>query len=491
MDPVLMEDPDVLARYETVIGLEIHIQLLTQSKVFATEAFSFGGNPNQYISPITLAHPGALPSINQQCIQHAITLGVATHCQIQQKTWFARKNYFYPDLPKGYQISQDKYPIAHEGYLDLRLPKGRYKRVGIERIHIEEDAGKSIHDQHEGASLIDLNRSGVGLVELVTHPDLRSAEEAALFVSDVRTLVRYLEICDGNMEEGSLRCDVNVSVMPKGSSTFGTRVEVKNINSITFVQKAVHHEMRRQIARIESGKPIQRQTRTWNPAEQCTQPMRDKETADDYRYFPEPDLLPVQISQEMLENTRKSLPLLPYDLLKRYTEKGKIPENEAKALISEKKLVYYFEDLLKTHPSYRTGANWLLGPVKTFLNEHQIPIDQFPIETARLGALIDLVAQGKVSHTAAKDQLFPALIQHPDTSPMKLAQEMNLILESKREELEKQMEELMAQYPEEVKRYQGGKKGLIGFFVGHLMRTNKGKADPKEVNSVVRQKLQN
>ena len=490
MDNLHLDDPAVMDQYEIVIGLEIHIQLLTESKVFATEAFAFGGNPNQYISPITLAHPGALPSINDQCIQHAIKLGLATHCQIATHTQFARKNYFYPDLPKGYQISQDRIPICADGYLDIRLPGGTYKRIGIERIHIEEDAGKSIHDQLEDASLIDLNRSGVGLVELVTHPELRSAEEAALFFSDMRTLVRYLEICDGNMEEGSLRCDVNISVMPKGTTAFGTRVEVKNINSITFVQKVVQYESRRQIARIESGLPIIRQTRTWNPASQQTQPMREKETADDYRYFPEPDLLPVVISAERMAALQQAIPELPYDLLKRYADEWKIPENEAKVLVSQKPLSDYFETLVKHVSDYRAAANWLLGPVKYYLNEQQISIQSFPITPPQLGALIELVRNGMISHTAAKEQLFPLLIASPTAAPLALAQAQNLLLESNISDLEQQMEELMTQFPEEVARYRKGKKGLVGFFVGQIMKKNKGKADPKEVNSVVRQKLE-
>lgn len=475
--------------YQPVIGLEIHIQLLTRSKVFATEAFTFGGQPNEFISPITIAHPGALPGINEACVQHAIRLGLATHCEISRETYFARKNYFYPDLPKGYQISQDQTPVCREGHLDLIMPDRQERHIRIERIHIEEDAGKSIHDQDPRDTLIDLNRAGVGLAELVTHPDLRTAEEAGVFLAEIRRLVRYLGICDGNMEEGSLRCDANVSVMRKGATEFGTRAEVKNLNSISNLTKAITYEIERQVNVLESGGRVRRETRTWDAAKGKTSSMRHKETADDYRYFPEPDLLPLLIRQEELEAMQQTLPPLPLDLFRQYYLELDIPYNEALALVEDPALARYFDQVRQLAGDPRAAGNWILGPVKAYLNQTGTRAEDFALPPDRLAEVIRLIAEGRVSHTAAKDHLFPALLEHPQRSAQELAEAHNLILRSNKQEIEAVVEELLTRHQEEVLRFRKGKKGLMGFFVGQTMKAFKGKVDPKEVNAILAKKL--
>ena len=476
-------------KYETVIGLEIHAQLQTQSKIFAHENFAFGSDPNHHVSPVSLAHPGALPQINQKCILLAVKMGLATNCEINQNTWFARKNYFYPDLPKGYQLSQDKKPICINGHLDIKLADQDWKRVSIERIHLEEDAGKSIHDQSPNESFIDLNRAGVGLIELVTRPDIRSAEEAGLFFGEVRRIVRYLEICSGNMEEGSLRCDANVSVMPVGSETLGTRAEVKNMNSINQLIRAVNYERDRQIALIESGGEVVQETRTWDVAKQKTASMREKETADDYRYFPEPDLQPLKITDDFLEKVKNGLPTLPGELFKIYHEELKIPYNEARALAEQKPISDYFELLRNVTPEQKSAANWILGPVKSYLNEENIQMDQFQVKPEAIAELIGLIKEGKISFIAAKEQVFPTMIKQPEDSVNHIANRLNVILESAQNALEEAMIVLMEKHPDEVKRFKAGKKKLKGFFVGQLMRQFKGKANPQEVNQVVDSKL--
>ncbi|MEM6806307.1 MAG: Asp-tRNA(Asn)/Glu-tRNA(Gln) amidotransferase subunit GatB, partial [Bacteroidota bacterium] len=475
--------------YETVIGLEVHIQLKTHRKVFAPEDFVFGSSPNHHVSVVSLAHPGALPSPNLQCIKHMVKLGLALGCEIREQSYFSRKNYFYPDLPKGYQLSQDSIAICGAGDLDIQLDNGVEKSVRIERIHLEEDAGKSIHDIHPKQSLIDLNRAGVGLAELVTHPDLRSAEEAGAFVAQIRRIVRYLQISDGNMEEGSLRCDANVSVMPKGSQVYGTRVEIKNINSISQVIKAINYESKRQISCLEKGEEIFQETRTWNVAKGTTAPMRDKETAEDYRYFPEPDLQPIKVKEEIIEELRAEIPRLPQERFTHYQKNYKIPKNEARSLAEQREFSDYFEQLLNLTSSPKSAANWMLGPVRNWLNEKSTDIDEFPINTGQLAQLIKLVEDKKVGLNAAKEVLFPELLIHPEQKVEILAQEKDVIMESAADELLLAMQALVEKFPAETKKYKNGKKNLIGFFVGQLMRKFRGKADPKEVNEVVRKVL--
>jgi len=485
-----MSNSELSSRYETVIGLEVHIQLKTNRKVFAPENFVFGSPPNQHVSPVSMAHPGALPSPNLKCIEQIVKLGLALECEIAQNSYFARKNYFYPDLPKGYQLSQDTVPVVGEGILDIYVDGKEKKSVQIERIHLEEDAGKSIHDIHPSQSLIDLNRAGVGLAELVTKPDLRSAQEAGAFLAEIRRIVRYLQISDGNMEEGSLRCDANVSVMPRGSDTYGTRVEIKNINSISQVIKAITYESGRQMQCVERGEALVQETRTWDVAKGKTAPMRDKETADDYRYFPEPDLQPLKISQAKIDELKAEIPRLPQSRFLQYAGKYKIAKNEAQTLADQREFSDYFEALIPYTDSPKTAANWVLGPVRTWLNEHNEDISNFPIDQKKLGDLSLLVKSGKVNLNTAKEIIFPKLCENPEGTPEAIAKENDLIMESAENELQDAMKALIEKFPDEVKKYRGGKKNLVGFFVGQLMRQFKGKANPKEVNEVVRNMLE-
>lgn len=482
---------DVIAGYQPVIGLEIHVQLLTRSKMFSTEGFAFGGSPNTHVSAITLAHPGCLPSINRQSVEHAIKIGLALGCRINRQTCFARKNYFYPDLPKGYQLSQDRDPICEDGYLEIRMEDGAYKRIGIERIHLEEDAGKSIHDQNPKLSQLDLNRAGVGLVEVVSRPDLRSPEEAAAAMAEMRKIVRYLGISDGNMQEGSLRCDANVSVMKKTDTEYGTRVEIKNMNSFTHVSDAVYYEIGRQIGILENGGKIDQQTRTWDVDARCTWLMRDKETADDYRYFPEPDLQPLLIEESELVRIQQQIPVLPFARLKKYIEEWGISEKEAQTLVEQMVLSDYFESLALAVDDPRVASNWILGPVKEYLNSESLAPEAFPLQAVQLARLIRLVQENKVSFGVAKEKLFREMIADPSREPEVLAAALDLFLDSDFTELEEAMDRLMVNHAEETTRYRAGKKGLLGFFVGHVMREFKGKADPREVNRIVREKLEN
>jgi len=476
-------------RYEPVIGLEVHIQLNLTSKIFATDGFLFGRSPNFDLSPITLAHPGSLPAINSRSIEHALKLGLSLNCEISRTTHFDRKNYFYPDLPKGYQISQDGQPICQGGQMEIRLPNAS-KTIRIHHIHLEEDAGKSLHDTETHYTMVDLNRAGVGLLELVTEPDLRCAQEAMVFMADIRKLVRYLDISDGNMEEGNLRCDANVSVMPLGSDTYGTRAEVKNINSFAFLGKAIEYEIDRQIALIESGGKVVQETRKWIAEKGITATMRDKETADDYRYFPEPDLLPVFISDKQLETIKDSLPVLPQQLLQKYIDELGIPENEALAITEHKSLAIFFNELCDLTHSPKAAASWLLGPIKTYLNEHNCEPEDFPLTPAQMASLISAIKSGKLNHNAAKLYVFPTMLQEPQTSPLKLAKRLDILSDSNQDEIASYVETLILAHPEEAKRYRNGKKGLLGFFVGQVMKSFKGKANPKEVNQIVKSKLE-
>ncbi|MEO0473487.1 MAG: Asp-tRNA(Asn)/Glu-tRNA(Gln) amidotransferase subunit GatB, partial [Bacteroidota bacterium] len=458
-----MPHSDIAKQYQPVIGLEIHIQLQTRSKMFATEAFSFGQPPNHCVSPISLAHPGALPSINQAAVSHAIRLGLALGCTISEQCFFDRKNYFYPDLPKGYQISQDQQPICIGGKLAIRDKDGSYRDIRIHHIHIEEDAGKSVHDQDPENSLIDLNRAGVGLLELVTEPDLRTPEEAAAFMSEIRTLVRYLEVCDGDMEKGSLRCDANVSVMKKEATEFGPRVEIKNMNSFNFITKAAHYEIGRQIDELEDGGSIQQETRLWDTVRERTQPMREKETADDYRYFPEPDLLPLHISQEEVDKARKSIPRLPQDRFREYHEQLGISYNEAAALVEERAFSDYFESVRSEKTDGKEAAKWMMGPVRTWIKEQDSQIAKFPLNPSQLARLIDLVQKGTVSKHHGRGELFDALVQSPSSNPLTLAEEKGLMIQATdSRSLENEIATVLREFPDEVARYQKGKKALLG-----------------------------
>lgn len=492
----------VYDKYEPVIGLEVHIQLLTKSKAYASDSTEFGDLPNTNVSVITLGHPGTLPKANKKVLEFAVRLGIACNCNITKENQYARKNYFYPDLPKGYQITQDKTPICTGGYITVKNADGSEKKINLTRIHWEEDAGKSIHDQDPYDTLIDLNRAGVPLLEMVSEPEITSGEEAYKYLTEVRKLVRYLDICDGNMEEGSLRCDANISVRLKGVKTFGKRTEVKNMNSIRNVQKAIDHEIKRQIDLIEKGETFEQETRSFDATTGTTFSLRSKEFAHDYRYFPEPDLQPVVVEQEYIAEVKKTLPPLPDQLFKKYTKEFGLSEYDAGVLTDTKEIALYFEKLISKLQSsplppskggqnsqYKAACNWVAGPVKSYLNERAVDIDQFPLSTEKLCDLMKIVEEGKVSHSVASQKIFPALVVNPEKSPMKIAEEMNLIQESNTDSLKEFAQQAIAKYPEKVAEYKSGKVGLIGLFMGEVMKLSKGKADPKVANQIVKELL--
>ncbi len=480
-----------MSRYIAIIGLEVHAQLKTKAKMFAPEAVTYAHVPNSAVSPVSLGHPGTLPTVNKRCVALAIKVGLALHCKIARRCYFARKNYFYPDLPKGYQISQYATPIAYDGYLTITLPDGKEKQIGIQRIQLEEDTGKSLHDQDLYDSLIDLNRAGVGLIEIVSKADIRTPQEAMAYLAEIRKLVRYLDVCDGNMEEGSLRCDANVSVMLEGSDQWGTKVEIKNMNSISSVGKALQYEIERQIAALEKGEPILQETRMWDPAQGKTIVMRRKEGAEDYRYFPEPDLYPLLITDEFLESVKKELPELPYQRLKRYTQAYQLPLKQAMQIAEERPFADYFERLVQITHLPKDCANWMTVTVQGYLNAKAMDITAFPLSEEKLAKIILMVKERKINITTAKEKLFPLMVEHPELEPMEVAKKHNLLLEHDDAQVESLVRSLITQYPDKVVAYRNGKKGLLGFFVGQVMRATKGKADPKAVNQVVKQYLEN
>jgi aspartyl-tRNA(Asn)/glutamyl-tRNA(Gln) amidotransferase subunit B len=474
--------------YEIVAGLEIHAQLQTVSKLFCGDSIAYGAGPNTHVSPITLAHPGTLPKMNRKAIEYAIKMGIACHCKIQQQNYFARKNYFYPDLPKGYQVSQHTTPICTGGFVNIQTANGEMP-IRLNRIHLEEDAGKSIHDLDEANTCIDYNRAGTALIEIVTEPDMHSSEEVFAYVTEVRKLVRYLGICDGNMEEGSLRCDVNISVRKKGDTTLGTKVEVKNLNSIRNVKRAVEAEAKRLIDLLEKGKEIIQQTRSFDAASGTTYAIRDKEDADDYRYFPEPDLSPFQLDDGFIENIRRSLPALPEERIQYYIQKYQLPVYDATVITEERLFADYFEELVNNTHHYKAAANWMLGPVKTWLNENNAEIDGFPLAESKLAVLIDMVADGKISFSAASSKIFQYLLLQPDADPGRVAKELNLLQESDASTLEPVIDRVLEKYADKVIEYKKGKKGLLSLFVGEVMKQSKGKADPQLTNRLLQEKL--
>lgn len=477
-------------KYEAVIGLEIHAQLSTKSKAYTSDSTEFGNLPNTNVSPISLGHPGTLPRINKRNIEYAVKLGIAVNADIREHNEFARKNYFYADLPKGYQITQDTTPICNNGYITLFPNTKREKKINITRIHLEEDAGKSIHDQDPFNTLIDLNRAGVSLVEIVSEPEIKSAEEAYEYVSQVRKLVRYLEICDGNMEEGSLRCDANVSVMLKGSKKFGERTETKNMNSITNVKRAIEHEIKRQIDVIESGGVINMETRSFNAINGTTFTLRSKEEAHDYRYFPEPDLQPTSVKQDYINKVKETLPLLPNELYKKYTTEFGLSEYDANIIIESKPIALYYDVLTSLTKSYKTAANWLNGPIKSYLNKNAKRIDELKfMQPKDVAEIIELIESGKVSNSVAEQKIFPIKIEC-DKSALTIAEQNNLIQESDDDAIVDFIKQVIEQNPNEVERYKNGEKQLTGFFMGQLMRVSGGKADPKKANQLIREMLQ-
>lgn len=477
-------------KYQLVIGLEVHAQLLTESKMFAADANQYGQSPNTLISVITLGHPGTLPKVNKKAVEFAVKMGLACNSEITRYNIFSRKNYFYPDLPKGYQITQDKGPICVGGYVPIELADGTEKQVKLNRVHMEEDAGKSIHLAGETDTLVDYNRAGTPLIEIVTEPDLRSPEEAYAFLAEVKKLVRYLDICDGNMEEGSLRCDANVSVMLKGAKEYGKKVEVKNMNSFRNVARAIEHEHERIIGLLEAGLEVVSETRTFDANTGTTAGMRTKEDLNDYRYFPEPDLSPVVISEEWLQSVKGSMPALPRELYHKFVDVYELPAYDAALLSEAKEVALWFDTLCSKTKNYKAASNWMMGPMKSFLNESNQHIDDFPVTQQMLADLIALVDSGQVSFSAASQKIYPELAKATGETSLAIAQRLNLIQESDADSLKPIVESVLAENAGKVKEYRSGKKGLMGMFMGEVMKKSKGKADPKVATRILTELLE-
>ena len=484
-----MVSEEVKATYEAVIGLEVHAQMLTKTKAYSSDANEYGARPNTNVSAITLGHPGTLPKMNKKTIEYAIKLGLALNCEIAEHQNFDRKNYYYPDLPKGYQITQDKTPICANGWVDLQMEDGVTKHVGITRIHMEEDTGKSIHDVDVYDTLVDLNRAGTPLLEIVTEPDMRSGDEAYVYLTEIRQLVRYLEICDGNMEEGNLRCDANVSVRKKGAKEYGRRVEVKNMNSMRNVQRAINFEIDRQIEIIESNGIVDQDTRSFDAVNMRTISMRSKEDANDYRFFPEPDLQPLYVSKEVVAAIKAEMPILPKALFEKYTKELKLSDYDVTNIISTKPFAEYFEALIKHTKNYKSASNWMNGEIRSYLNQQGKSIEEFPIKAEKIAELIELIDGGFVSNTVAGQKIFPALLEKPNESAKKIAEELNLIQDSDEDSISAVIKEVIKQHSAEAERYKNGEKQLVGFFMGQVMKASGGKADPKSANKLMRQLL--
>ena len=483
-------DQSLRDKYEVVVGLEVHAQMLTHSKAYSNDINEYGASPNSNVSAISLGHPGTLPRMNKKTIEYAIKLGLACGSQIAENQYFARKNYFYPDLPKGYQITQDKTPICLGGQVIIKTETGDEKSIGLTRIHMEEDAGKSIHDVDVYDTLVDLNRAGVPLLEIVSEPDIRSSQEAYAYLTEVRKLVRYLDICDGNMEEGSMRCDANVSVRLKGSAIFGTKVEVKNMNSIRNVQRAIEFEISRQIKALESGEKLVQETRSFDALKGVTISMRTKEAANDYRYFPEPDLQPLLVTENQINAVKNEMPALPRELFQKYTKEFGLTEYDAYNLTDNKSIALYYEELVRFTSNYKAAANWVMGDIKSYLNENGVEVENFPIKPEKIADLIVLIDDGKVSFSIASQRIFPELITNLNVSPLSVAEKMNLIQDSDENTIMAYIQEVIDSNPNEVERYRNGEKQLTGFFMGQLMKVSKGKADPKNANALLRKKLE-
>ncbi len=472
--------------YEAVIGLEVHAQLLTETKIFCGCSTRFGNPPNTNVCPVCLGHPGVLPVLNKKVVDFSIMMGLATNCTINRDSVFARKNYFYPDLPKGYQISQFEKPVCEHGFVEIETGNGSTKKVRIKRIHMEEDAGKSIHDLGE-TTLVDLNRTGVPLIEIVSEPDISSPGEAAAYLKKIHQLVTYLGICDGNMEEGSLRCDANISVRPKDQKEFGTRTEVKNMNSFRNVERAIAYEIERQIDILEDGGKVQQETLLWNADAGKAVSMRGKEEAHDYRYFPEPDLVPLNIDEKWITGIKKSLPELPGKRKQRFMEQYGLPEYDAKVLTAERETADYFEQVIAETKHYKLASNWVMGDVAAYVNEKKINIAEFPVSPKNLGELINLIQDNVISGKIAKE-IFPEMIE-TGKSPGEIVKEKNLVQITDTSELEGIVKTVLENNPAQVEQYKSGKEKVFGFFVGQVMRETKGKANPKLVNEILRKEL--
>jgi len=471
--------------YEVVIGLEVHAQVLSNSKLFSSSPTKFGAEPNTQVSLVDAAFPGMLPVINEYCIKQAVKTGIGLKAKINNRSVFDRKNYFYADLPQGYQISQYKHPIVGEGTVILDMPYGQ-REIGIERLHLEQDAGKSIHDVDPKSTFVDLNRSGIALMEIVSKPDLRSLDEVNAYIKKLRSIMRYLGTCDGNMQEGSLRADVNVSVKKKGTKNLGTRCEIKNVNSIKFMQMAIDYEANRQVDLIEEGKEIDQETRLFDTKKNETRSMRSKEDAHDYRYFPDPDLLPLELKNDFIEKIKSEIPELPDEKKKRFIDKFNLSPYEANILVSDKETSEYFEKVIK-NSDVKLSTNWITGELFALLNEKDLGITQSPISAENLSKLINLIKDGTISGKIAKTVF--ELMANGDKDPQKIVEEKGLKQESDFKVLESLIEKVIAENPDKVKEYKSGKEKLFGFFVGQAMKASDGKANPKLVNDILKKKL--
>ena len=475
--------------FELVSGLEIHVQLNTQSKIFSSDSATFGAKPNEHISPVSLALPGALPKLNKEVTGKAIRMGLALNCTINQSNYFDRKNYFYADLPKGYQITQDNRPVCQNGYIDITLSDGTERRIGINRIHMEEDAGKSLHDQNDTYSYVDLNRAGVPLIEIVTEPDIRSAEEASLLLIEMRKLVRHLDVSDGNMEEGSLRCDANISIREKGITEFGTRCEVKNLNSIRNVRRAMEFEFNRQQEVIAEGGTIIQSTLTFDADQGTTAPMRTKEMANDYRYFPDPDLPPLYISDEWLAELKAAMPALPREITAKLVADFGITAAEAGIFADDAALLKYFNLALPRVNQPKSLINWLSGSIRALLSEQQITIENLKVSPGQIAAVINLVDEKKITQQIALQQLLPAIQSALEADVQQLAEQLNLLIVENNDELSGFADQVLAKFQPQVQAYKNGKKGVLGLFVGEIMKLAQGKADPQKINELLQDKL--
>ena len=477
-------------QYEPVIGLEVHAQLLTDSKIFCGCSTKFGRAPNNNTCPVCMGFPGVLPVLNKKVVEFAIRAGLATHCEIASSSRLARKNYFYPDLPKGYQISQYELPVCTNGYLNIDVGADS-KRIRLTRIHMEEDAGKNIHDLRGDFSLVDLNRAGVPLLEIVSEPDIQSAEEAGTYLRSLRTMLQYLEICDGNMEEGSLRCDANVSVRPVGTKELGTKTELKNLNSFKAVESALRYEIKRHIETLSDGGKLIQETRLWDPEREVTRSMRTKEFAHDYRYFPDPDLLPLLIDEQWVEEIRHSMPELPDPRKTRFMSEHKLPLYDAELLTSRKDVADYFEAAVKAYANAKSISNWMMGDLFRVLKERkldeQLYISRWPVEPGQLAELVRLIDEGNISGKIAKT-VFDAMLDSKH-SPQEIVAEKGLEQVSDVRSIELAVDEILAANEKQVLQYKSGNEKVFGFLVGQVMKATKGKVNPQKANEILRQRL--
>ena len=478
--------------YEPNIGLEVHAQMLTESKIFCGCSTRFGDEPNQNTCPVCMGFPGVLPVLNKKVVEFAIRAGIATHCEIARTSRWARKNYFYPDLPKGYQISQYELPLCTNGYIDIEVD-GREKRVRLTRIHMEEDAGKNIHDQRSNHSLVDLNRAGVPLVEIVSEPDVTCAEDAGRYLRSLRAILQYLEVCDGNMEEGSFRCDANVSIRPKGSKELGTKAEVKNMNSFKAVEKALEYEIRRQEQVLSEGGRVVQETRLWDADREVTRSMRSKEHAHDYRYFPDPDLLPLVIDESWIKKISENMPELPEARKNRFMADYGLPNYDAELLTSRKDVADYYEAAVKVHSNPKAISNWIVGDLFRVIKERKLDerlrMTSWPVRAEHMGEMVRMIDQGKISGKIAKT-LFEEMLDK-QVSPEKLVKEKGLEQVSDLGSIEKDVDQVLAAHSQQVADYRAGKDKVFGFLVGQVMKSTKGKANPKIVNEILRKKIEN